>query len=185
VPSDRLAVDIRHLHFSESEGKWDFSKPRSVDLMPNGENQHAILQLEWSQTGAELAIADAAGRLTVINASSMAVNDTTIMRPANLDREDELSQILAMFWLNIDRQVGEKMPTHVYILGCAHSLYSTLLLCMPRKIKTNGPTWLQSAARWALSGHELLLLLPGKGHLSSITSDLMAVGRLPKLIYGA
>lgn len=86
--------------------KWNLSKEHCVDLSANGDIQHPILQLEWSQSGAELALADAAGRVTIINASSMVLNETSVARPGTLDREDELGQVLAMHWLNLDRQVG-------------------------------------------------------------------------------
>jgi hypothetical protein len=50
-------------------------------------------------------LADAAGRITIISASSMALNETAVVRSAILDRDDELNQALAMYWLNTDRQV--------------------------------------------------------------------------------
>ena len=100
-----MSVSIRHLVFSAAEGKWDLSRERLVDLSASGDNQHPILQLEWSQAGPELALADAAGRITIINTSPMALNETTVVRPAALDRDDELNQALAMYWLNVDRQV--------------------------------------------------------------------------------
>jgi hypothetical protein len=103
---DALSVNIRHLLFSGSERKWNLSKEHSIDLSANGDSQHPILQLEWSHLGTDLALVDAVGRVTIINASSMALNETAVVRPATLDREDELSQILTLYWLNIDRQVG-------------------------------------------------------------------------------
>jgi mediator of RNA polymerase II transcription subunit 16, fungi type len=112
---DALSVNIRHLLFSGSERKWNLSKEHSIDLSANGDNQHPILQLEWNQSGTDLTLVDAVGRVTIINASSMALNETAVVRSATLDREDELSQVLTMYWLNIDRQVGDGQRLHASI----------------------------------------------------------------------
>ncbi len=107
---DARVVNLAHLHFSGSESKWKLSKERPVDLSANGDNQHPLLQLEWSQSGADLSLVDAAGRVTVINITSVALNETAVVRPATLDREDELNQALAIYWLNVDRPVGDVKP---------------------------------------------------------------------------
>jgi hypothetical protein len=104
---ESLSVNIGHLLFSGAGEKWLLHKEQAIDLSANGENQHPVLQLEWSQSGSDLALADSAGRVTVVNVSAMALNETTVVRPAILDREDELGQVLAMCWLNIDRPVGD------------------------------------------------------------------------------
>jgi mediator of RNA polymerase II transcription subunit 16, fungi type len=104
-----LSVNLRHLHYSAAERKWDLSKEYLVDLSANGDNQHPILQLEWSQSGSDLALVDAAGRITIVHAYSMALNEAAVVRLATLDREDELGQILSIYWLNsMDRQVGSQ-----------------------------------------------------------------------------
>ncbi|ERF75168.1 hypothetical protein EPUS_06208 [Endocarpon pusillum Z07020] len=100
---DARSVNLAHLHFSGSEPKWMLSKERTIDLSANGDDQHPILQLEWSQSGIDLTLVDAAGRVTVINIISVALNETAVVRPATLDREDELNQALAIYWLNVDR----------------------------------------------------------------------------------
>ncbi len=109
---DARSVNLAHLQFSGSEPKWKLSKEQSIDLSVNGDNQHPFLQLEWSQSGADLSLLDAAGRVTVVNITSVALNETAVVRPANLDREDELNQALAVYWLNVDRPVGDE-KTHV------------------------------------------------------------------------
>jgi hypothetical protein len=134
------------------EKKWTLSEEHNIDFSANGENQHPILQLEWSQLGYELATADAAGRVTIINAASMALNETTVMRPATLDREDELNQVLTMYWLNVDRPVGDE--------GQSWSNYGCLMLtafsipptCMRRKIREDGRTRQPSADLWVPFG---------------------------------
>lgn len=103
---DAISVYLRYLHFSQTERKWNLSKENPIDLSANGDSQHPFLQLEWSQSGADLALVDAAGRVTIVNISSTALNETAVVRPATLDREDELGQVLTMYWLNIDRHVS-------------------------------------------------------------------------------
>lgn len=128
VSSDSLSVQIRHLLCSQAEKKWTLSKEHTIDLSANGENQHPILQLEWSQSGVELATVDAAGRVTIINAASMALNETTVMRPATLDREDELNQVLTMYWLNVDRPVGDKeFLVQLWMSDTDHIQYATFI----------------------------------------------------------
>lgn len=107
IAPDARSVNLAHLHFSGSEPKWKLSKERSIDLSANGDEQHPILQLEWSQSGVDLTLVDAAGRVTVINIISVALNETAVVRPATLDREDELNQALAIYWLNVDRPVSD------------------------------------------------------------------------------
>lgn len=154
ISPDSLYVHIRHLLFSHSEKKWNLSKEHKIDLSANGENQHPILQLEWGQSGADLAIVDAAGRVTIINATSMALNETAVVRPATLDREDELNQVLTMHWLNIDRPVGDAEWSWFKHSCLMLTEFSIRPLCMRRKTRASGRTWQPNANLWDPFGRE-------------------------------
>jgi hypothetical protein len=153
IAPDLLSVNIRHLTFSGSERKWHLSDEHVIDLSTNGDNQHPISQLGWSQSGAELALTDAAGRVTIINSSSMALNETAVVRPAGLDRDDELNQVLAIYWFNLERQVGQQ-NLFKHKLSYTDQVNSTQLMCKHLKIKRSGRSWQPNEDQWDLIGYE-------------------------------
>lgn len=71
----------------------------------DGPGNHALVHLEWSETGGELAVVDAGGRVSVFTIS-IALNNVALHRQAIQDQADDGAQVVGMLWLNTQRSVG-------------------------------------------------------------------------------
>ena len=101
-----MNVDIRYLKLQATTGKHDLSGNYPIHEANTNENHWKLVHLDWSQTGTDLAVIDAAGRVAVYSLSMVAANQIVVSRTATVDAEDALSQSVGMAWLNPDRPVG-------------------------------------------------------------------------------
>jgi mediator of RNA polymerase II transcription subunit 16 len=88
-----------------SDGKWVLSEDTQSHTVAEGPGNHALVHLEWSETGGELAVVDAGGRVSVFSIS-IALNNIALHRQAILDQADDGGQVVGMLWLNTQRSVG-------------------------------------------------------------------------------
>jgi hypothetical protein len=108
ISSDSSEVRFRCLKFQSKVAKWDLSKDYSIVQRPATDENHAFVHLEWSQTGIDLAVVDAVGKVSVFTPSTTAINHSTAAPIATIDHYSELDRAVGMSWLNPDRQVGRR-----------------------------------------------------------------------------
>ena len=77
----------------------------TIEELNGTDGSHPFTHVQWSHTGAELAVTDSAGRVSIVGMSLMALNHFSILRQHTLDQGDELSQVVGMYWLNVERAV--------------------------------------------------------------------------------
>lgn len=65
---------------------------------------HQLVHVCWNETGAELAVVDSSGRVSIYSIS-IALNSIAGQRQATYDPDDEANQIVGMMWLNMHRSV--------------------------------------------------------------------------------
>jgi mediator of RNA polymerase II transcription subunit 16, fungi type len=108
ISPDGSEVRFRCLKFQPKLAKWDLSKDYSIVQRPATDEHHDFVHLEWSQTGIDLAVADAVGKVAVFTFFTTAINHSTAAPIATIDHHSELERAVGMFWLNPDRQVGRR-----------------------------------------------------------------------------
>jgi mediator of RNA polymerase II transcription subunit 16 len=59
-----------------------------------------LKHLCWGPTGSELAVIDAAGRVTILSLFS-SLNKPTLFRHAQMDPADDLHAVVGCYWLNL------------------------------------------------------------------------------------
>lgn len=104
ISADGLRVYVLHLQCRPSDGKWVLSG--ESPLMPVSETHggNMLVHLSWNETGSELAVVDASGRISIYSIS-IALNSITGLRQASFDSGDEGSQVVGLMWLNSQRSV--------------------------------------------------------------------------------
>lgn len=65
---------------------------------------HQLVHVCWNETGAELAVVDSSGRVSIYSIS-VALNSIAGQRQPTFDPDDEANQIVGMMWLNMHRSV--------------------------------------------------------------------------------
>lgn len=105
ISQDGYRINVRHLLCRPSDGKWVLSEDTQSHTVADGPGNHALVHLEWSETGSELAVVDAGGRVAIFSIST-ALNNIVLHRQATLDQADDGAQVVGMLWLNTQRSVG-------------------------------------------------------------------------------
>ncbi len=69
--------------------------------------EHQLVHLCWNHSGAELAITDVFGRISVFVIPS-ALNRIVAVRSCKVDPEDSLSAVVGLMWLYTEKSVRFK-----------------------------------------------------------------------------
>jgi mediator of RNA polymerase II transcription subunit 16 len=80
------------------------SDDHTLNPVTDAHGGHPLAHLSWNETGAELAVVDTAGRISIFSIS-IALNNITTHRQAILDPADDGAQVVGMMWLNTQRSV--------------------------------------------------------------------------------
>jgi mediator of RNA polymerase II transcription subunit 16 len=96
-----------------------------------------LVHLCWNEPGAELAVADSSGRVSIYSIS-IALNSIAGHRQAAFDPDDDGAQIVGMMWLNTQRTVRIRrsgdLPGPL-----AHCQYRYIPSTKRRKCRDAGP----------------------------------------------
>lgn len=111
VAPDGKSVKLAFLSYDPQEQSWSLNDRAGLDKSITSDKKHPIVSLLWSPNLMDLAIADAAGRITVVNHSYMSMNSVAILRNAADDQENDLNQPVGMYWLNRERPSLWFLPT--------------------------------------------------------------------------
>lgn len=109
ISQDGHRVHVRHLVCRPSDGKWVLSNDHPLNPVTEAHGGHTLTHLSWNETGSELAVVDASGRVSVFSIS-IALNSIVTHRQAIIDSADDGSQVVGMMWLNAQRSVGFLVP---------------------------------------------------------------------------
>jgi mediator of RNA polymerase II transcription subunit 16 len=99
VSSDGLALEFRNLLCSPENGEWVLSEPSKTPPLTQNPDGGPLKHLCWAPTGSELAVIDAAGRVTLLTIFS-SLNKPTLSRPCQGDPADDLHGVVGCYWLN-------------------------------------------------------------------------------------
>lgn len=100
IASNGAALELRNLRCHPDNGSWSLSEatvtPNFTTALEGGPLKH----LSWSPTGCDLAVIDAAGRVTILSVFST-LNKPSLSRPCSSDPADDLHGIVGSYWLNL------------------------------------------------------------------------------------
>jgi mediator of RNA polymerase II transcription subunit 16 len=98
-------VNLQHLSCSPRDGQWGLSASYTAEAVSTMHSEHQLVNLCWNHSGAELAIADVFGRISVFVISS-ALNRIAAVRRCVVDPEDSLSALVGLMWLHTEKAVN-------------------------------------------------------------------------------
>ncbi|KAI9763955.1 MAG: mediator complex subunit [Geoglossum simile] len=102
VKRDGTGLVIRNLFCRPEDGKWTLGGEFPISQVSLNDDGQRIVHLSWNPSGADLAVVDVLGRLSIYTIF-IAVNRVSLSRPGVVDQEDDLGAIVGMAWLNIER----------------------------------------------------------------------------------
>ncbi|KAH6719322.1 mediator of RNA polymeras-like protein II transcription subunit 16 [Leptodontidium sp. MPI-SDFR-AT-0119] len=171
IASNGSALELRNLRCHPDDGMWALSEPTVTPNFSSSLDGGPLKHISWSPTGTDLAVIDAAGRVTILSVFS-SINKPSLSRPCQVDPADDLHGVVGSFWLNqapyppgrptILHGPGVKEgPIYRYeasqapILGPCHPVHSkSAFVC----VTTNGllrVLWQQNNNKWHESHTEL------------------------------
>ncbi|GAM41433.1 hypothetical protein TCE0_042r14550 [Talaromyces pinophilus] len=159
ISQDGLQVIVRHLVCNPTDGKWGLTEEYSQNQIAQLHLGQQLLHLCWNETGSDLAVLDASGRISILSIPA-ALNSLGVSRQTVVDPPDDGSQVVGMMWMNSNRAVhafhqAAKLngrwnysPYRHGILVATHSLSEKLSLYRVQ-IMWNPPQWDQAQQRQA------------------------------------
>lgn len=100
ITSNGTALELRNLRCHPSDGSWALSEPTATPAFTHIQDGGPLKHLSWSPTGSELAVADSAGRITILGLFST-LNKPTLHRSSQNDPADDLHRLVGSHWLNL------------------------------------------------------------------------------------
>lgn len=98
IAANGTALELRNLRCHPDDGTWALSEPTitpNFSALDGGPLKH----ISWSPTGSDLAVIDAAGRVTILSVFS-SINKPSLSRPCQVDPIDDLHGVVGCYWLN-------------------------------------------------------------------------------------
>jgi uncharacterized membrane protein YhfC len=86
------------------DGQWRLSKEYYIEGVSTVHNDHPLVNICWGHSGAELAIVDVYGQISIYNVF-LAINRLNFVKRFTLDPEDNLSAVIGLMWVYSDRWV--------------------------------------------------------------------------------
>ena len=99
---DSLHVFMHCLRFDRLSGLWSISEASIVNADTFAD---PAVHIQWSPSGVDLSVVDIFGRVSVFTVA-LAANRMNLARPSTLDLAQDSRQVVGLFWLNQDREVG-------------------------------------------------------------------------------
>src|SRR5271168_3116069 len=93
ISSNGLALELRNLRCHPENGIWGLSEPTITPPLTSTMDGGPLKHLCWSPTGSELAVIDAAGRVTILAIFS-SLNKPTLSRHCQADPADDLHSVV-------------------------------------------------------------------------------------------
>lgn len=100
ISSNGATLELRNLRCHPEDGSWTLSEPTTTPPFTATLDGGPLKHLSWSPTGSELAVIDAAGRVTILGLFS-SLNKPTLHRASQVDPADDLHRIVGSYWLNL------------------------------------------------------------------------------------
>jgi mediator of RNA polymerase II transcription subunit 16 len=100
ITPNGAALELRNLRCNPENGTWALSEPTPIPPLTTSTDEGLLKHLCWSPTGSELAVIDAAGRVTILTLFS-SLNKPALARPHETDPMDDLHAIVGCYWLNL------------------------------------------------------------------------------------
>ncbi|KAE8549529.1 hypothetical protein EYB25_008051 [Talaromyces marneffei] len=104
ISQDGLQVIVRHLACSPTDGKWALTEEYPQNQIAQLHLGQQLLHLCWNETGSDLAVLDASGRISILSIPA-ALNNLGISRQTVVDPPDDGAQVVGMMWMNSNRAV--------------------------------------------------------------------------------
>ena len=93
-------LELRNLRCNPEDGNWALSEPTLTPPLTSNTDGGPLKHLCWSPTGSELAVIDAAGRVTILAIFS-SLNKPSLSRTCQIDPSDDLHHVVGCYWLNM------------------------------------------------------------------------------------
>ena len=111
ISEDGYTVEFRNLRNSLSNNQWSLNEPEATTYLTHTLDGGPLKHLSWSPHGSELAVIDAAGRVTILHLFA-SLNKPALLRLGQLDPPEDLHGVVGCFWLN-PSPVPPKMPVSI------------------------------------------------------------------------
>ncbi|KAL3428047.1 RNA polymerase II mediator complex subunit sin4-like protein [Phlyctema vagabunda] len=92
-------LEFRNLRCHPDDGSWALSEPSETPQLTMDFDGGPLKHLSWSPNGAELAVIDSCGRITILLLSN-SINKPTLSRQCHADQPDDLHAVAGCLWLN-------------------------------------------------------------------------------------
>lgn len=93
-------MELRNLRCHPDDGTWALSESHPTPNFTSALDGGPLKHLAWSPTGSDLAVIDAAGRITILSVFA-SLNKPSLSRNCQVDVADDLHAVVGCFWLNI------------------------------------------------------------------------------------
>ncbi|CZT50349.1 uncharacterized protein RSE6_11318 [Rhynchosporium secalis] len=171
VAANGTSLELRNLRCHPDDGTWALTEPTSTPNFSSALDGGPLKHLSWSPTGSDLAVIDAAGRVTILSMFS-GLNKSGMSRLCQNDSADDLNGVVGCYWLNQapfppgrpamlhgpgvkDGPIYRYDAAQAPILGPCHPVSSkSAFVC----VTTNGllrVLWQQNNSKWHESHTEL------------------------------
>lgn len=100
ITSNKAAIELRNLRRHPDDGSWALSEPTVTPPFTTTLDGGPLKHLSWSPSGSDLAVIDAAGRVTILGLWAT-LNKPTLHRPSQVDPADDLHRVVGCYWLNL------------------------------------------------------------------------------------
>ena len=100
IAANGAALELRNLRCHPRNGTWALSEPTVTPSFSSILDGGPLKHICWSPTGSDLAVIDAAGRVTILAVFS-SLNKPSLSRSCEADPADDLQSIVGCYWLNL------------------------------------------------------------------------------------
>ncbi|RPA95294.1 hypothetical protein L873DRAFT_1745488 [Choiromyces venosus 120613-1] len=109
INSAGTGVETRHLACNPEDGRWILSDAYPIANVSRYHENQPLAHVTWNSHGAELAVVDVLGRVSFYTVF-LAVNHLTATRSQILDQDDDLSALVGLWWLPVERAYALYRP---------------------------------------------------------------------------
>lgn len=110
-------VGLRQMQCAAADRKWTLGPETIVDRIQVHPDQ-PIMHLSFSPSGIELVVIDNCGRIWIA-VTTVSLGLFKVSREPSQDREDDLNQVVGMFWLGQEKQVCCDVCVNKYLDACS------------------------------------------------------------------
>lgn len=136
IASNGAALELRNLRVNPENGSWALSEPTVTPNFSSAMDGGPLKHLSWSPTGSDLAVIDAAGRITILAIFS-SVNKPSLSRACQPDPADDLHGIVGCYWLNI----APYPPSRPVRLEALNKTTAKLIIWVDNSARSKSQRW--------------------------------------------